>query len=185
MFYKPKETYNVLTPMNVSQMNSIVANDSIKMNKEPQFKIQELNDASIKGDSAIKHRHSLVQETKKLEKLMKATKTNPLKMPPSISDVDLGRIYNDYIVDYKEDMHDYSSPNTDSNIVSVVFVRHGQSTLNKDGVFQGWIDCPLSEKGFKQCTEAGVLLNKLGYHFDVAYTSRLCRATDTTDIILE
>lgn len=166
-------------------MNSIVANDSIKMNKEQQFKIQDLTDASIKGDSSIKHQFHTAHEKQKLNKLMKATKTHPLKMPPSLSDVDLGRIYNDLIVDYKEDMHDYSSPNTDSNIVSVVFIRHGQSVLNQDGVFQGWIDCPLSEKGIKQCTEAGALLNKLGYHFDVAYTSRLCRATVTTDIILE
>jgi hypothetical protein len=70
-----------------------------------------------------------------LDKILKATKTNPLKMPPSLSDVDLGHIYNDLVVDYQEDMPNYSQPNTDSNIVSVVFVRHGQSTMNKDGVF--------------------------------------------------
>ena len=57
--------------------------------------------------------------------------------------------------------------------------------MNKEGVFQGWIDCPLSDNGIQQCTEAGELLNKLGYHFDVAYTSKLCRATTTTDIILD
>ena len=92
------------TPINVSQMNSIVANDSIKMNKEQQFKIQEITDASIKGDSSIKHQFHTTHETQKMKKLMKATKTHPLKMPPSLSDVDLGRIYNDLIVDYKEDM---------------------------------------------------------------------------------
>ena len=46
--------------MNVSHMNSIVANDSIKMNKEHQFKIQELNDASIKGECSIKHHYHAV-----------------------------------------------------------------------------------------------------------------------------
>lgn len=57
--------------------------------------------------------------------------------------------------------------------------------MNKDGVFQGWIDCPLSDKGLSQCRDAGKLLKNLGYNFDVAYTSQLERATHTTDIILE
>ena len=79
----------------------------------------------------------------------------------------------------------YSQPNTDTNIVTVVFVRHGQSTMNKDGVFQGWIDCPLSDKGLGQSKNAGQLLKNLGYNFDIAYTSHLERATHTTDIILD
>lgn len=90
----------------------------------------------MRADGVLKHQYHTVQEIQKShQKLKGVTKSNPLKLPPSLSDVDLGRIYNDLIVDYKNDMPDYSSPNTDSNIVSVVFVRHGQSTLNKDGVF--------------------------------------------------
>lgn len=57
--------------------------------------------------------------------------------------------------------------------------------MNKDGVFQGWVDAPLSEQGQRECHDAGVLLKNLGYKFDVAYTSLLCRATDTTDILLD
>lgn len=109
-----------------------------------------------------------------------------MQLPPILSDIDLGRVYGDLLKEQHDiDMPNYSTPNTDSNIVSVVFVRHGQSAMNKEGVFQGWIDSPLSEKGISECTKAGELLKKLDYHFDIAYTSRLCRATDTTDIILE
>ena len=67
----------------------------------------------------------------------------------------------------------------------MVFVRHGQSTGNKDGTFTGWIDVPLSKQGEQESREAGRMLKKLGYKFDKAYTSVLCRATKTLDLILE
>ena len=57
--------------------------------------------------------------------------------------------------------------------------------MNKDGVFQGWIDSPLSDKGIKQCIKAGQMLGQLGYRFDMAYTSQLCRASDTASLVLE
>ena len=48
----------------------------------------------------MKHQFHAVKESQKFEKILKPTRTNPLKLPPSLSDVDLGRIYNDLIVDY-------------------------------------------------------------------------------------
>ena len=61
----------------------------------------------------------------------------------------------------------------------VVLLRHGESTWNKENKFTGWTDVDLSEKGLKEATEAGKLLKKEGYTFDLAYTSVLKRAIRT------
>ena len=92
---------------------------------------------------------------------------------PSIEDIDITKIYNPKTKDSKSD------------IVKVVFVRHGESTWNKCGKFTGWIDVPLSEQGRQESRDAGKALKELGYTFDVAYTSMLERATETCDLILE
>ena len=67
----------------------------------------------------------------------------------------------------------------------LVLVRHGQSIWNLSNRFTGWTDVGLSEKGIIEAREAGIILKKLGYTFDVAYTSVLKRANDTLDLILE
>ena len=64
-------------------------------------------------------------------------------------------------------------------------MRHGESIWNKAGKFSGWIDVPLNETGRDQAREAGRKLRDQGFHFDVAYTSMLDRAVETTDLILE
>ena len=56
--------------------------------------------------------------------------------------------------------------------------------MNKEGVFSGWIDTPLSEKGHNESREAGRQLKNLGYDFDIVHTSLLKRAIDTTDNLL-
>jgi 2,3-bisphosphoglycerate-dependent phosphoglycerate mutase len=68
---------------------------------------------------------------------------------------------------------------------TVVLVRHGESTWNKENLFTGWADCPLSEKGVEEATAGGDLLKAEGLTFDVAYTSTLKRAIKTLWIILE
>ncbi len=55
----------------------------------------------------------------------------------------------------------------------VVFVRHGESTWNKENIFTGWQDVPLSEHGVEEAIEAGRMLREKGFTFDVAYTSLL------------
>lgn len=67
----------------------------------------------------------------------------------------------------------------------LVLVRHGQSIWNLENKFTGWTDVGLSDKGFKEAIDAGKTLKKLGYTFDVAYTSLLKRAQDTLNIILK
>ena len=68
---------------------------------------------------------------------------------------------------------------------TVVLVRHGESTWNKENRFTGWVDVPLSEKGEEEAKAGGKLLREAGYTFDVAYTSTLKRAIKTLWIVLE
>lgn len=63
----------------------------------------------------------------------------------------------------------------------LVLVRHGESTYNAKGVWTGWLDPPLSEKGFEEARQAGEKLK--GTHFDIVYTSDLLRAQQTLDEI--
>ena len=67
---------------------------------------------------------------------------------------------------------------------TLVLVRHGQSTWNLENRFTGWIDVPLSERGIQEARDAGALLCKAGYAFDVALTSCLERATHTLELVL-
>jgi 2,3-bisphosphoglycerate-dependent phosphoglycerate mutase len=68
---------------------------------------------------------------------------------------------------------------------TLVLLRHGESTWNRENRFTGWTDVPLSEKGVREATEAGRLLREGGYAFDVAFTSLLKRAIRTLWIALE
>lgn len=70
-------------------------------------------------------------------------------------------------------------------MIELVLVRHGQSVWNLENRFTGWTDVDLSEQGVREAHEAGQLLKKHGYEFDVAYTSALKRAQKTLDFILE
>jgi len=66
----------------------------------------------------------------------------------------------------------------------LVLLRHGESEYNKANKFTGWTDVGLTDLGVKQAKEAGVLLKKEGFVFDVAYTSVLKRAIQTLQLCL-
>jgi len=68
---------------------------------------------------------------------------------------------------------------------TVVLVRHGESTWNKENKFTGWVDCPLSEQGEEEATNGGKALLAEGFTFDMAYTSTLKRAIKTLWLTLE
>lgn len=70
-------------------------------------------------------------------------------------------------------------------MIKLVLLRHGQSEWNLKNLFTGWTDVELSENGVKEAHEAGKLLKKDGYHFDVAFSSVLKRANHTMDFALE
>ena len=67
----------------------------------------------------------------------------------------------------------------------IVLLRHGESTWNKENRFTGWTDVDLSEAGRDEAKQAGELLRREGYVFDVAYTSVLKRAIRTLWIVLD
>ena len=68
---------------------------------------------------------------------------------------------------------------------TVVLLRHGESTWNRENRFTGWTDVDLSEKGREEALAAGQLLKQGGYLFDVAYTSVLKRAIRTCWMTLD
>ena len=67
----------------------------------------------------------------------------------------------------------------------LVLIRHGESTWNKENRFTGWTDVDLSEKGIQEGIDAGLVLKKEGFEFDLAYTSVLQRAIKTLNIVLD
>lgn len=67
----------------------------------------------------------------------------------------------------------------------VVLLRHGESTWNKENRFTGWTDVDLSEKGLLEAKQAGEVLKREGYTFDMAFTSVLKRAIRTLWIVMD
>src|SRR5512144_1436065 len=68
---------------------------------------------------------------------------------------------------------------------TLVLLRHGESTWNRENRFTGWTDVDLSEHGIAEAHEAGRLLRDEGFVFDIAYTSVLKRAIRTLWIALD
>jgi 2,3-bisphosphoglycerate-dependent phosphoglycerate mutase len=68
---------------------------------------------------------------------------------------------------------------------TLVLLRHGESTWNKENRFTGWTDVDLSSKGVEEAHLAGKLLKEKGLGFDLAFTSVLKRAIRTLWITLE
>jgi 2,3-bisphosphoglycerate-dependent phosphoglycerate mutase len=68
---------------------------------------------------------------------------------------------------------------------TLVLVRHGQSEWNRLNLFTGWRDPDLTEKGLIEARWAGRVLRDHGLKFDQAFTSKLRRAQNTLDIILD
>ncbi|MEO7005651.1 MAG: phosphoglyceromutase [Terrimesophilobacter sp.] len=68
---------------------------------------------------------------------------------------------------------------------TLILLRHGQSTWNKENLFTGWVDVPLSEVGRAEAGRAGELLVSSGLLPDILYTSVLKRAIQTANIALD
>jgi 2,3-bisphosphoglycerate-dependent phosphoglycerate mutase len=66
----------------------------------------------------------------------------------------------------------------------IVLIRHGESQWNLENRFSGWVDVDLSEVGVAQAKEAGQLLKKEGFIFDVVFSSVLLRANRTAELLL-
>ena len=70
-------------------------------------------------------------------------------------------------------------------MASLVLVRHGQSQWNEKNLFTGWKNPDLTSKGEREAIAAGIALKKLGFKFDVIFTSVLLRAKRTGELILK
>ena len=73
----------------------------------------------------------------------------------------------------------------DSNTMTLVLIRHGESEWNKKNLFTGWHDVDLSENGRAEAAEGGRALREAGFDFDLCYTSYLKRAIHTLNIVLD
>ncbi|HBM45471.1 MAG: 2,3-bisphosphoglycerate-dependent phosphoglycerate mutase [Parcubacteria group bacterium GW2011_GWF2_38_76] len=67
----------------------------------------------------------------------------------------------------------------------LILLRHGESAWNKDNLFTGWTDVPLTDKGREESRVSAKLIKEAGIPVDVAFTSFLVRATETLDIVLK
>jgi 2,3-bisphosphoglycerate-dependent phosphoglycerate mutase len=67
---------------------------------------------------------------------------------------------------------------------TLILLRHGESTWNRENLFTGWTDVPLSETGIEEAHRAGQLMKAEGLEPTVAHTSTLYRAIKTLEIAL-
>lgn len=59
-------------------------------------------------------------------------------------------------------------------MAKLVLLRHGESVWNKQNLFTGWVDIPLSQKGIKEAFDAGDRIADIP--FDVIFVSTLIRS---------
>lgn len=65
----------------------------------------------------------------------------------------------------------------------LVLVRHGESVWNEKGLWTGWTDVELDEKGKEQARKAGAAIKDIS--FSLAFTAPLKRTQHTLDEIKE
>lgn len=68
---------------------------------------------------------------------------------------------------------------------TLVMVRHGESEWNAKGLFTGWVDASLSERGRAEAQRAGEQLTGAGLRPGLVHTSLLSRAIETANIALD
>ena len=65
---------------------------------------------------------------------------------------------------------------------NLILTRHGQSTLNAENKFTGWVDVDLSEKGKEEAKKSGELIKELNIKIDTSYTSYLKKSKFTYEV---
>jgi 2,3-bisphosphoglycerate-dependent phosphoglycerate mutase len=68
---------------------------------------------------------------------------------------------------------------------TLILLRHGESEWNSKGLFTGWVDVALAEKGRQEAAAAGRMLVDAGLRPEVVHTSVLTRAIATANGVLE
>lgn len=64
----------------------------------------------------------------------------------------------------------------------LILLRHGESMWNRDNLFTGWVDLPLSKKGIDEAFSAGKALAR--FDIDIVFCSSLIRSIMTAMIAL-
>lgn len=68
----------------------------------------------------------------------------------------------------------------------LILIRHGESELNVNGTFSGWIDCDLTETGKREMVHGAHLMIERGYtDVDLVYTSMLKRSIRSSWVLLK
>lgn len=68
-----------------------------------------------------------------------------------------------------------------NSMTELYLIRHGETELNTKGVYYGWTDCELSEKGMMQAEDLSDILQNVT--FDAVISSSLIRAIATAVIV--
>jgi 2,3-bisphosphoglycerate-dependent phosphoglycerate mutase len=68
---------------------------------------------------------------------------------------------------------------------TLILLRHGESTWNKENLFTGWVDSDLSPKGEEQARQAGHVLTEAGVEPTMLHTSLQVRAIRTANLTLD
>jgi len=68
---------------------------------------------------------------------------------------------------------------------TVVLLRHGESLWNKIPTFSGWCDVPLTDLGIEQARGAARSMKDNGFEFDLVYSSKLKRAYETAEAVID
>jgi 2,3-bisphosphoglycerate-dependent phosphoglycerate mutase len=72
-----------------------------------------------------------------------------------------------------------------NKMTQLVLIRHGESTANRDNVYTGWSDVPLTATGRQEAKAIGAKLATLGIDFKACHTSVLQRAIMTSYLVLD
>ncbi len=68
---------------------------------------------------------------------------------------------------------------------TLVLLRHGESTWNRENRFTGWADVALNEDGRGEAVEAGRLMKSAELAFEAVHTSLQRRAIQTVNLALD
>lgn len=77
-----------------------------------------------------------------------------------------------------------------NNTFKIFVLRHGQSELNHENIFCGWIDARLTDKGKQQARNSAQLIQQFCNENNeslpqIGYTSRLVRTQQTMEVIMD